>query len=216
VEQQLLVPQLDVRLRPAASARLGLTVGDVRRAATTLVKGLKVGELYRDQKIDDVFVWGAEGVRNDISKLNTLPIESPLGTHVPLSDAAVGRPTSRSLLSLQRQCLRMLVTNSTFFFKCNGQRDRSVLAPLAPAAVIGEWSGVRGSFHQNCSRLGYANNSHSEPAAGISGGLLRLQIVSLFVNDQTTAEDRVRTVEAQVSIIEVKGHIAICVGRDIA
>jgi Cu/Ag efflux pump CusA len=88
VEQQLLVPQLDVRLRPAASARLGLTVGDVRRAATTLVKGLKVGELYRDQKIDDVFVWGAEGVRNDISKLNTLPIESPLGTHVPLSDAA--------------------------------------------------------------------------------------------------------------------------------
>ena len=63
VEQQLLVPQLDVRLRPAASARLGLTVGDVRRAPTTLVKGLKVGELYRDQKIYDVSVWGAEGVR---------------------------------------------------------------------------------------------------------------------------------------------------------
>ena len=88
VEQQLLVPQLDVRLRPEASARLGLTAGDVRRAATTLVKGLKVGELYRDQKIYDVFVWGAESVRNDISKLSSLPIETPLGTHVPLSDAA--------------------------------------------------------------------------------------------------------------------------------
>jgi CzcA family heavy metal efflux pump len=88
VEQQLLVPQLDVRLRPEASARLGLTAGDVRRAATTLVKGLKVGELYRDQKIYDVFVWGAESVRDDISKLSALPIETPLGTHVPLSDAA--------------------------------------------------------------------------------------------------------------------------------
>ena len=88
VEQQLLVPQLDVRLRPEASARLGLTAGDVRRAATTLVKGLKVGELYRDQKIYDVFVWGTESVRNDISKLSSLPIETPLGTHVPLSDAA--------------------------------------------------------------------------------------------------------------------------------
>ncbi len=88
VEQQLLVPQLDVMLRPEASARLGLTAGDVRRAATTLVKGLKVGELYRDQKILDVFVWGVEGVRNDISKLSNLPIETPLGTHVPLSDAA--------------------------------------------------------------------------------------------------------------------------------
>ena len=45
VEQQVLVPQIDVRIRPDAAARLGLTPGDIRRAATTLVKGLKVGEL---------------------------------------------------------------------------------------------------------------------------------------------------------------------------
>ena len=88
VEPQLLVPQLDVRLRPEASARLGLTAGDVRRAATTLVKGMKVGELYREQKIFDVFIWGTEEVRNDVSKLSSLPIETPLGTHVPLSDVA--------------------------------------------------------------------------------------------------------------------------------
>jgi Cu/Ag efflux pump CusA len=88
VDQQLLVPQVDVRLRPEASARLGLTAGDVRRSATTLVKGLKVGGLYRDQKILDAFVWGVEGVRDNISKLDDLPIAPPLGTHVPLSDAA--------------------------------------------------------------------------------------------------------------------------------
>ena len=88
VEPQLLVPQLDVRLRPEASARLGLTAGDIRRAATTLVKGSKVGELYREQKIFDVFVWGTEEVRNDVSKLSALPVETPLGTHVPLSDVA--------------------------------------------------------------------------------------------------------------------------------
>jgi CzcA family heavy metal efflux pump len=88
VDPQLLVPQLDVRLRPEASARLGLTAGDVRRAATTLVKGLKVGELYREQKIFDVFIWGAEAVRNDVAKLGALPVETPLGTHVPLSDVA--------------------------------------------------------------------------------------------------------------------------------
>lgn len=88
VEPQVLVPQLDVRLRPEAAARLGLTPGDVRRAATTLVKGLKVGELYKDQKIFDVFVWGVERVRNDVSALNALPVETPLGTHVPLGDVA--------------------------------------------------------------------------------------------------------------------------------
>jgi CzcA family heavy metal efflux pump len=88
VEQQVIVPQLDVRLRPEAAARLGLTPGDVRRAATTLVKGAKVGELYKDQKIFDVFVWGVERVRNDVSALNSLPVETPLGTHVPLGDVA--------------------------------------------------------------------------------------------------------------------------------
>jgi Cu/Ag efflux pump CusA len=88
VEPQVVVPQLDVKLRPEAASRLGLTPGDVRRSATTLVSGTKVGELYKDQKIFDVFVWGAERVRNDVSELHDLPIETPLGTHVPLGDVA--------------------------------------------------------------------------------------------------------------------------------
>jgi Cu/Ag efflux pump CusA len=35
-----------------------------------------------------VFIWGTEDVRNDVSKLSALPVETPLGTHVPLSDVA--------------------------------------------------------------------------------------------------------------------------------
>ncbi len=88
VEQQILVPQLDIRIRPEAAARVGLTPGNVRRAATTLVKGTKVGEVYRDQKIFDVFVWGVEKVRDDVSQLASLPIETPLGTHIPLGEIA--------------------------------------------------------------------------------------------------------------------------------
>jgi CzcA family heavy metal efflux pump len=88
VEPQIVVPQLDVKLRPEAASRLGLTPGDVRRSATTLVSGLKVGELYKDQKIFDVFVWGVDRVRNDVAQLHNLPIETPLGTHVPLGDVA--------------------------------------------------------------------------------------------------------------------------------
>jgi Cu/Ag efflux pump CusA len=88
VEPQIVVPQLDIKLRPEAAGRLGLTAGDVRRAATTLVSGTKVGELYKDQKIFGVFIWGVERVRNDISQLYSLPMETPLGTHVPLGDVA--------------------------------------------------------------------------------------------------------------------------------
>ena len=46
VEAQVLVPQVEVRLRPRSAARHGLTAGQVRRAVTTLVRGTKVGEVY--------------------------------------------------------------------------------------------------------------------------------------------------------------------------
>ena len=88
VEAQALVPQVQVRLRPEAAANLGLTPGHVRTAATTLIKGLKVGELYQEQKIFSVAVWGAESVRTDVQALRELPIEIPGGMLVPLGDVA--------------------------------------------------------------------------------------------------------------------------------
>ncbi len=88
VEPQVLVPQVELRFRPGPAERLGLTPGDVRRAATTLVKGTKVGEIYEDQKIFDVVVWGADKVRGDVDALRELRIDTPSGAHVPLGDVA--------------------------------------------------------------------------------------------------------------------------------
>jgi CzcA family heavy metal efflux pump len=88
VEAQRLVPQVQVRLRPEAAERFGLTPGRVREAAVTLVRGKKVGELYEDQKIVDVAVWGVPRVRTDLAALRALPIETPSGALVPLGEVA--------------------------------------------------------------------------------------------------------------------------------
>jgi Cu/Ag efflux pump CusA len=88
VEQQVLVPQIEVRLRADAASRFGLTPGDVRRAATTLVKGQKVGELYEAQQINDVVVWGVANTRTDIESLRRLRINLPAGGDAPLGDVA--------------------------------------------------------------------------------------------------------------------------------
>lgn len=88
IEQQVLVPQIEVRLRQDAASRFGLTPGDVRRAATTLIKGQKVGELYDEQQINDVVVWGAPHTRSDIEAIRRLRISLPAGGDVPLSDVA--------------------------------------------------------------------------------------------------------------------------------
>lgn len=88
VESQELVPQVEVRLRPDAAERFGLTPGQVRRAVTTLLRGMKVGEVYESQKKFDVIVWGTDSSRTDLNALHDLRIDTPTGGQVPLKDVA--------------------------------------------------------------------------------------------------------------------------------
>jgi CzcA family heavy metal efflux pump len=88
VEPQVLVPQIEVRLRPDSAERFGLTPGQVRRATTTLLRGLKVGEVYEGSKRFDVVVWGVPGTRTDLSAIQSLPIDTPSGVQVRLRDVA--------------------------------------------------------------------------------------------------------------------------------
>ncbi|MBM3981710.1 MAG: efflux RND transporter permease subunit [Planctomycetes bacterium] len=88
VESQALLPQVEVRLRPDAAERYGLTPGHVRRATTTLLRGTKVGEVYEGQKRFDVVVWGTARCRDDVAALRELPIDTPAGVQVRLKDAA--------------------------------------------------------------------------------------------------------------------------------
>jgi CzcA family heavy metal efflux pump len=88
IEPQVLVPQIQVRLRPDAASRFGLTGGQVRRAVSTLLKGTKVGEVYQEQKSFDVVVIGVPELRGNLDALRQLPIDLAQGGHVPLGDVA--------------------------------------------------------------------------------------------------------------------------------
>lgn len=88
VESQMMLPQIEVRLRPEAAERYGLTPGHVRRATTTLLRGTKVGEVYEQQKRFDVVVWGVPTCRDDIAAIQSLPIDTPAGVQVRLKDVA--------------------------------------------------------------------------------------------------------------------------------
>jgi CzcA family heavy metal efflux pump len=87
IEQQTLVPQIQVRLRPDAAARFGLTAGQVRHAVQTFVRGTVVGEVYYGQKSIPVMVWGVPQVRADLDALRRLPIELPRGSGAPAPTA---------------------------------------------------------------------------------------------------------------------------------
>ncbi len=94
LESQVLVPQIRIRPRPAELARFGLTAGEVRRQAQTLIAQTKVGEIYREQKSFDVAVWGEPAVRGNVHALRDLMIQAPAagGIAAGVAGAASGAP----------------------------------------------------------------------------------------------------------------------------
>lgn len=88
VQPQVMVPQLEVKVRMDAAARHGLTGGELRQRVATLVRGTKVGEVYEAQMAFDVVVWAVPDVRGDVSSIRAMQIELPGGGTVPLSEVA--------------------------------------------------------------------------------------------------------------------------------
>jgi Cu/Ag efflux pump CusA len=88
VEPQVTEPTLEIEVNLAAAQRHGLRPGDVRREATTLISGLAVGSLYQEQKVFDVVVWGGPGIRQSLSDLEALRIDTPSGHQVRLDEVA--------------------------------------------------------------------------------------------------------------------------------
>ena len=91
VEPQVTQPTLQIEVNLAAAQRHGLRPGDVRREATTLISGLPVGNLYEEQKVFDVVVWGGPAIRQSLSDLEQLRIDTPSGTQVRLGEVATVR-----------------------------------------------------------------------------------------------------------------------------
>jgi Cu/Ag efflux pump CusA len=88
IEQAAAEPALEVEVDVDRAARHGLKPGDVRRAVSTLVSGITVGALFQDQKVFDVIVWGAPHVRENLSRIEDLKIDSDEDKLVRLGDIA--------------------------------------------------------------------------------------------------------------------------------
>lgn len=84
---QIEEPEVQIEVDLAAAELYQVTPGDVRRSAATLLSGIQVGSLYEDQKVFDVVVWGVPAVRNSLTDIDGLMIDTPAG-QVPLGKLA--------------------------------------------------------------------------------------------------------------------------------
>lgn len=83
-----MVPQVELNIREERALLHGLTAAQIRRTASTLIAGIKVGEVYEKQQQIPVVVWGQPHVRTDLSALRNLLIETASGAQIPLHEVA--------------------------------------------------------------------------------------------------------------------------------
>lgn len=88
VEPQVLVPQIAIELKLDAVSQFGLTPGMLMQSVSTLVNGIQVGEMYRDQAIFPVVVRGNDDLRTDLATLGDMMVDTPSGAQVPLRSLA--------------------------------------------------------------------------------------------------------------------------------
>ncbi len=132
VEKPPVGPNLEVEVDLEAAKRHGLKPGDVRRAATTLANGLKVGSLFEEQKVFDVIVNGTRAYFADPGLVGDLLIDTPDGGTVRLDQVAdVRQGTSYSLINRESVSRRLdLVATVT------GDRDDAVKQIEAALAKV--------------------------------------------------------------------------------
>ena len=81
-------PQIQVQVDLARAAQYGLKPGDVRRAASTLVAGEEVGDIFRNGRAYDTVVWSTPETRSSVAAISDLPLNTPDGRIVRLGDVA--------------------------------------------------------------------------------------------------------------------------------
>jgi Cu/Ag efflux pump CusA len=88
VERAPTEPTVEIEVDLEKAQAFGIKPGDVRRSAAILLSGLAVGNLFEEQKVFDVVVWGTPEIREGLTDVRNLLIDTPTGEHVRLADVA--------------------------------------------------------------------------------------------------------------------------------
>ena len=142
------IPQVEVEVDLAAAQKYGLKPGDIRRAAATLMAGEEVGDIFREGKAYDVVVWSEPEVRQSLTDIRELLIDTPDGGHVTLDEVADVRlmPTPNTIA--HENLLRRLDVEANVRGRDLGSVvadvERAVAQVEFPreyrAEVLGEWA----------------------------------------------------------------------------
>ena len=179
IEPQVLVPQISIAMKPEDAAMYGLTPASLMRNVSTLVNGLQVGEIYRDQGIFGVVVRGKDQVQRDPSAVRHLMIDTPSGAQIPLEAVAnVTIVPAPNEIKREGASRRLDVT-------CNvAGRDLASVAKEIEAAVLANVSFDTGYHPEFLGEYAEARASRQRLLLLSAGSILMITMI-LYVDFQS-------------------------------
>jgi CzcA family heavy metal efflux pump len=106
-ELQVEIPQVQVEVDLAQALAYGIKPGDVRRAVSVMLAGEEVGDIFVAGKAYDVMVWTTPDIRESVTDIEDLPVDTPTAGPVRLGELAdvrvVASPNSVSHEGLNRR-----------------------------------------------------------------------------------------------------------------
>ncbi len=88
VEQTVGQPYITIEIDREAVASFGLNVNDVQTVIEAGIGGQEVSQLYEGQRRFGITVRYPEGIRNQLNKIQDVPVHLPSGDYVPLKRVA--------------------------------------------------------------------------------------------------------------------------------
>jgi Cu/Ag efflux pump CusA len=204
VEAGVQEPTIEIEVDLGAAERFGLKPGDVRRAAATMVSGVEVGNLFEEQKVFEVVVWGSEGSRHSLEDVHDLMIDLPGGSQVRLDRVADVR----------------VVPNLTMIEHDAVSRYVDVVADVAGedigsvAEVVGERvEAIEFPLEHHVEVLQGSSGASSDPSAGVLGlGIAGAVLVLLLLQAAFDSWRLAALVFVLLPVSVVGGVLALYIG----
>jgi len=158
VEQQVEIPQLQIRVDRRQLAYYGLTASHVNEFVETALNGRVVSEIVQGERKFDLLVRLDERYREDFTELQRLSLHLPSGGRVPLSSVAQVREASGpNTINRENVRRRIVVQCNTSARDLSGivSDIQSRLAPLQESLPTGYFIEYGGQFEsqQSATRM---------------------------------------------------------------
>lgn len=145
VEPQVLIPQIEIRIKPELAKRYGINTNDIRKVTSLVLKGTKVGEVYEAQEKVDVVVIGSPETKLDLAAIQNLPIDSAFGSQVRLRDIAdvyfVGMPNEIKREAVSRRIDILANARNRDLGAVATEVEKKVLALTLPSGYYPQFLG---------------------------------------------------------------------------